>query len=332
MLTLPRHVPLVVTTRGRVAECVHFGSIAVVDPAGKLIAGVGDPHALNFTRSALKPLQALPFLEDGGMEHFRFTSHELALMCASHNGEPVHVNIVRRILKRAGVKESSLQCGSQAPAYFAATGRTPPRGARHNQLHHNCSGKHAGFLAYCRLHGHPLAEYLAPDSPLQRRIRATVARLAPGAQIASGVDGCSAPNYALPLDRLAHLYCRLACDGSAELSALRFAMTRHPDLVSGTGRADLALMKTGGGDWVAKAGAGGIQAVGVRSRGIGIAIRIADGSAHALHAATVEVLCQLGLLGDPADTPLAPFARTTIQNDRSRVVGRVRPVFRLRPS
>jgi L-asparaginase II len=330
MPSLPRHAPLVVTTRGGTAECVHHGSIAVVDRAGRLIAGAGDPSALNFTRSTLKPFQALPFLEDGGMEHFRFTSHALALMCASHNGETVHVSIVRQMLDCAGAGESSLQCGPQVPVYFAATGRTPPPGMRRNQLHHNCSGKHAGFIAYCRMHQQPLQRYLSPNSPLQKRIRASIARLAPGAEIATGTDGCGAPNYALPLDRIAHLYCRLASDSAGALSALRFAMTRHPDLVSGTGRADLVLMRAGGGDWLAKGGAGGLLAIGVRSRNIGIAIRIADGDAYALQAATLEALRQLGLSGDSRRGPLAAFAHADIRDNRGRAVGRLRPVFRLR--
>ena len=119
---IPRHVPLVVTTRGRLTEGVHYGSVAVVDGDGRLLAGAGDPLALNYTRSALKPLQATPFLEQGGMAHFGFGSHELALMCASHSGEAVHVAIARRVLLRAGCSERQLQCGCHAPLYFLTCG------------------------------------------------------------------------------------------------------------------------------------------------------------------------------------------------------------------
>lgn len=332
----PRHLPLVVTTRGGIVECVHYGSIAVVDRAGRVVAGAGDPRALNFTRSALKPFQALPFVEDGGMARFGFGSHELALMCASHNAEPLHLGIARRILRRIGARESDLQCGSHPPMIFSASGRTPPPRRRWSALCHNCSGKHCGFLAWCRLHRRPLREYLDPGSPLQRRIRAALRRLAPGTPLARGTDGCSAPNYALPLARLAQLYCRLACGDTPELAALRFAMTRHPDIVSGTARMDLALMQAGAaqrpGDWVAKAGAAGVQALGVRSRGLGIAIRIADGNAAAVNAATLETLAQLGLLRDAGRTPLARFAPGSIRNDRGREIGRMTATFRLRPA
>lgn len=324
----PKHIPLVVATRGDLAELVHVGSIAVVDASGKLIAGVGDPTAFNFTRSALKPLQALPFVADGGMSRFGFGSHELALMCASHGGEAIHVAVVQRILDRIGLAEPDLQCGCHPPSYFTHTGAQPPAGARWNQLFHNCSGKHSGFLSWCRMHGAPTQSYLDPDAPLQRRVREVVRGYA-GAEPPMGIDGCSAPNFALPLTGLAQAFCDLAVGKTPEHTALAYAMTRHPDLVSGTARSDLVLMQAGNGDWVTKIGADGVQAIGVRSRGIGIAIRVADGNVRALLAATVEALQQFGLLGDAAETPLAKYARPQIKNYRGTVVGRVEPLFAL---
>jgi len=327
----PAHVPLVRTTRGGFPECIHLGSVAVVDAQGRLIAGLGDTAGLNFTRSALKPLQALGFVADGGMARFGFDSQMLALMCASHGGEAMHLRIVERMLERIGAGERDLRCGCHPPSYFTHTETSIPPGARFNQLHNNCSGKHAGFLAWCRLHGQPLAGYLDPDSPLQRQVRANVEAFAGRGDLPMGIDGCSAPNYALPLSALAHAFCRLALGETAELAALRYAMTRHPDLVSGTARADLMLMQTGAGDWVSKVGAEGVQAIGVRSRGIGIAIRVADGNRRALHVATLAVLQQLGLIGEPAGTPLAPLDQRVICNYRGTVVGRVEaaaPLFR----
>ena len=323
----PAHVPLVVTTRGPLVECVHYGSIAVVDTQGKLVAGVGDPAALHFTRSALKPLQAYPFVEAGGMSRFGFTSQELALMCASHGGEAVHVAIVARMLERIGAREADLQCGCHVPSYYAATDTTPPAGVRWTQLSHNCSGKHSGFLAYCRMFGHRLRDYLDPDSPLQTRIRNVVQEFAGGDPIAMGIDGCSAPNFALPLTRLARAFGRLAAGDTPELAALAFAMKRHPDLVSGTGRTDLALMQAGSGDWVSKIGADGVQALGVKSRGLGIAVRIADGNKRALQVATVNVLQQLRLLD--GHSPLAADGEVALRNFRGTTVGAVRAAFRL---
>lgn len=327
MHAAPAHVPLVRTTRGGFAECVHLGSIAVVDSGGALVAGAGDAHGLNFTRSALKPLQALSFVEDGGMARFGFDSEMLALMCASHSGEAMHVAVVQRMLERIDARESDLRCGCHLPAYYAQTSTWPPPGARFNQLHHNCSGKHAGFLAYCRLRRQPLASYLEPDALVQRRVRENVERFAGERELPTGIDGCSAPNFALPLSALAHSFCRIAIGETPELAALGYAMTRHPDLVSGTARGDLLLMRTGGGDWVTKVGAEGVQAIGIRSPGIGIAVRVADGNRRALHAATIAALQQLGLLDSIAGTPLAGMDERVIRNDRGIAVGSVEPLF-----
>jgi L-asparaginase II len=321
---------LVETTRGGTTECVHYGSIAVTDTAGRLVAAAGDAESLNFTRSALKPLQAVPFVEDGGMERYGFGSHELALMCSSHSGEAMHVGVVQRILAKADADTAALQCGCHPPIWFTATDNLPPAGLQWSALHHNCSGKHAGFLAFCRMHGQPFGGYLDPGHPLQQRVRATVTRFANGDAVAWGIDGCSAPNCALPLKRLAQTYARLAGGATPELRALAYAMTRHPDLVSGTRRMDLAIMQTGSGDWVSKAGADGMQAIGVRSKGLGIAIRIADGNPRALHAATVEVLQQLGLLDDPSGTPLALYDCPPIRNYLGIETGAVVPVLKLR--
>jgi L-asparaginase II len=327
-LTAPKHVPLVVTTRGDHVECVHYGSVAVVDEHGKLVAGVGEPQALHFTRSALKPLQALPFVEDDGVARLGLTSHELALMCASHNGEQIHVNVARNLLARIGATEADLQCGSHAPYYFAATG-TPSGGGKYSAIFHNCSGKHGGFMAYCRLHGHRLQSYLDIESPVQVRIRNAVQQYADGGPVGVGIDGCSCPNYALPLTRLAMIFQQLAAGATPALAAVAYAMKRHPDLVAGTGRIDTALMQVGADDWVCKIGADGVQAIGVASKGWGLAVRVADGNARALAAATVELLRQLGLVQDTANTPLATFDRPPVRNLRGVPVGRVQPVFKL---
>ncbi len=325
----PRHVPLAVVTRGNAPEYVHYGSVVVVDARGTHVASVGDARGINFTRSSLKPLQALPFIEDDGPARFGFDSQAVALMCASHGGEAIHIATAQKMLDAIDASEADLQCGCHVPNYFSHVGQTAPAGVRWNQLFHNCSGKHAGFLAYCRLHGKPLKSYLDPDSPLQARVRATVQRFAGNRALPMGIDGCSAPNYALPLDAIAHTFCRLALGETPALDALRFAMTRHPDLVSGTAAGDLALMQAGRGDWVAKIGAQDLQAVGIRSKGIGIAVRIADGDRQALMATTVEVLQQLQLIDDVSGTPLAQYARPRIKNHRGIVTGELVPVFNL---
>lgn len=334
-------VPLVATTRGYpasgfVPENVHAGSVAVVDATGRLIAWAGDPHYPTFTRSALKPFQALPFLLAGGPAKFALAQDELALLCASHSGEEKHLAGVRSILGKIGLDAGHLECGCGAPLYYETNNLPVPQDRQWTPLHHNCSGKHSGFLAWCRMHDVATSGYVDPGHPLQRAIRATLADAAglPEASLATGIDGCSAPNYALPLASLAQLFARLgqgAADarlGSA-FGPLFDAMTGRPDMVSGTERSDLVLMTAGGGDWVAKIGADAVQAIGIRSAGIGIAIKIADGNNRGLHTVTCNVLDQLGLLDDARRTVLQRYRRPEIRNARGAVAGDIRPLFTL---
>lgn len=327
-------VPLVNLYRGGTLECQHAGAIAVVDTNGRLLAQAGDPRFMAFTRSTLKALQALPFVEAGGPRRLGLSSRELAMLCASHSGEPMHVTQVQGILDKAGVSYKALQCGCHVP-YFVDLGVAPapePVDERHN----NCSGKHAGFVAYCVQQGLPLESYLEPGHPLQQAIRRDVARaagLAPE-DLKAGIDGCSAPNYAMPLSGLARAYARLASGArdtefGSSFAQLAEAMTAHPELVSGTGRNDLAFMRAGRGDWVTKVGADGVQAIASRSRGQGIAIKIADGNKAALHAASVSVLEQLGWLDAQQLEELRPWRAEVITNRRGTPVGERKAAFRL---
>ena len=327
--------PLVEVTRGAMGvdtvECVHYGAVAVVDAQGRLRYAAGDPSFLTFSRSTLKPFQALPFVEGDGVAHFGLTQPELALLCASHSGEAFHVDGVKSLLSKAGCDEHHLQCGCHMPTFYSATGRRAPADLKPTSLHHNCSGKHAGFLAYCVQHGLPLDTYLDPAHPLQQAIRARVGDVVgvKGETLALGIDGCSAPNYALPLDRLAAAYARLAASDDAALSTLFAAMTQQPEMVSGTARNDLAFMRMAPGDWVAKIGADGVQTIGVRSAGLGIAIKVVDGNMRALYTAAVAVLKALGLVASPEATGLAPWVSPIVKNARGIQTGIVRPVVSL---
>ena len=330
------HQMLVEVTRGDEVECVHAGSIAVVNTRGDLLYQAGDPHSFTFTRSTIKPFQAVPFLQAGGVAHFGLTTSETALLCASHSGEAMHVDTAQSILHKAGCNEQQLRCGCHVPMYYSVHDSLPSADAQFTQLHHNCSGKHAGFLAHCVQHGLPLDGYLDPAHPLQQSVRDSVAHFAgmPAQELKMGIDGCSAPNYAMPLSRLALSYARLAQGeessvyGSA-LGTLRDAMTRHPELVSGTARNDLAFMQTAPDDWVAKIGADGVQVIGLRSAGLGIALKIADGNMRALYTAAVAVLCQLGLVKHAEQSPLAPWIRPQLTNYSGLRTGEVRAAFQL---
>lgn len=334
-------VPLVVTTRGYpecgyAVENVHMGSVAVVDAAGKLLWYAGDPDSVIFTRSALKPFQALPFVLAEGPARLGFSTAELALLCASHSGEESHVSTVQGILARIGCDERDLECGCHAPLYYDSVGLPVPQQRSWRQVHHNCSGKHSGFLAWCRLHDVASAGYVAPDHRLQQEIRRTLAATVgmPESAMPMGIDGCSAPNYALPLAMLAQLYARLALGNGdpqygAAMGDLSHAMRTHPELVSGQARSDLAYMTAGGGDWVSKIGADAVQTMGIRTAGLGIAIKIADGAKRALHAATFSVLDQLGVLDDAQRRLLDHYRQPLLKNARGTTAGDVRAVLAL---
>ena len=312
---------------------MHYGSVAVVDADGRLLFAAGDPFALTFTRSALKPLQALTFVRDGGIERFGFSQAQVALLCASHSGEPRHVDAVAQMLSSAGNTPDELECGTHVPGFYDARGEVPPP-PPYSPLAHNCSGKHAGMLACCVLHGWRKRDYVGFDHPLQLEIRAAVAAFAETTddRLRAGIDGCSAPNYAMPLANLAQAFAKLATAegddprfGRAP-ARLRDAMLAHPEMVSGERRSDLLLSQAGAGDWVAKIGAEGVQAIGVRSRGLGVAVKVADGSKRGLFPAVVAVLDQLGLLDRVRRERLAALGAPALANYRGTPTGAVRPV------
>ena len=323
-------------TRGGTLENQHFGSVAVVNTQGKLLAHAGDPQWMTFTRSTLKALQALPFVEADGPQHFGFGSEHIALLCASHSGEAMHVQAAQDMLEKAGQTYKVLRCGCHVPYHFELDGTAPSPGQIFDERYHNCSGKHAGFVAYCVQHGLSLDNYEAPEHPLQQAIRRDVA-LAVGMDpndLKAGVDGCSAPNYAMPLSGLAYGYARLA-NGVADsqfgssFAQLSAAMTAHPDLVSGTGRNDEAFMRIGQGDWVSKVGADGVQVVGSTSRGQAFALKIIDANKPALFAASVEVMEQLGWLDNTQREALRPWRAQPLINLRGIQVGERLPAFTL---
>ena len=331
--------PLIEVLRADVHESEHAGSIAVVDSSGQLIAFCGDIERDIFTRSSLKPFQAAPFVAMGGLEQRGWGLPQLALMCASHSGESQHVGLARSMLADCGLEHRHLLCGCQVPIAYTQSGRLPKADEVFSELHNNCSGKHSGFLAACLHQGEPIEDYVAMGHPLQRRIRDSLAKaLCRDQAFKLGVDGCAAPNLAMPLPQLAQLFAVMAAEHSPEPFARVYgnapqrcftAMTQHPDLVSGTDRSDLEFMRIGAGDWVFKAGAEAVQAIGVRSRGLGVAIKIADGNARAMTWIVVEIFRQLGIGDNEQKKQLQELVDRPIRNVRGDAVGSYRPVFRL---
>lgn len=332
---MPAHVPITVVHRGGHPELVHYGSVAVCNAQGHLLAHAGDMTQPMFTRSALKPFQAMPLIARFA-ERYHLSPRETALLCASHNGADEHTEGVTNLLARGGASPAHLACGSHVPYLFAATGRVPGADQRFTPLHHNCSGKHTGMLMLAAAEGWPLTGYLDVTHPVQQAIQASVTHFTGVAAdaLVMGVDGCSAPNFAVPLPALAQAFARLTPtepdplygDGPRRIAT---AMAQHPDMVSGQGRNDLVLTHAGRGDWVCKVGADGVQAMASRSRGVALAAKVSDGNLKALMVAVVSVLDQLGWLDDEARTALTEFTPPPMKNAAGLDVGQMVPVVRL---
>ncbi len=210
---------IVETLRGGIVESRHRVSVAAVDADGKLVAWTGDPDLLTYWRSCAKLVQVLPLLTDGAAAALGITDAEVAVACASHNGEPRHVEVVTGLLKKAQCTEDDLACGPHSSLAPAVARAMAERGERPRRIHSNCSGKHAGMLALARFHGWPTADYRLPSHPVQRRLLTEVARWTgvPEPQVGQGVDGCGVVSYALPLQEhgdgvcKAGIACRTGC-------------------------------------------------------------------------------------------------------------------------
>ncbi len=323
--------------RGRSVESEHLGAAAIVDADGKLIAAVGNPQTITYSRSSLKPFQALPTITRGAVEKFGLAPRHVAIMCGSHNGEDRHVQAATEILAAVGCSESDLNCGVHVPYIYRLTGTEPPPGKRFNQLYNNCSGKHSGILALCRLLAAPVVGYFDIDHPAQREIRRTVLAVSgtPEQQLGVGIDGCSLPNFALPINLLAKSFARLAQyrglddSSSSAMKTIAAAMRAEPAYVSGIGRFDLALAETAGDRLVCKVGGEAVECVALTDRGWGVTVKVADGGSRALGVAVTAILRQLDVLTDAEVDALQAHARPFLTNHRKIITGRILPAVRL---
>jgi L-asparaginase II len=312
----------IVLRRGDVVESRHRVHVAVTDPEGRLVAWSGHPELMTHFRSAAKPFQALPLVEDGVVEAFGITEGELALACGSHGGEEAHVAGARRILEKAGVPETALELGAHPPMNQEAA-RALLRGGREPlPIHNNCSGKHAGMLALARHHGWPLEGYRLPDHPVQRRMTREVARWTgvPEADIRPGVDGCGVVCFGVPLRAMARSWAAFAgaaAGGEAGPGAVVRAMAAHPFEVAGTGRLCTRVIEATRGAVLAKVGAEGVYGAAARDGRVGIAIKVEDGARRAAEVALVRVLELLELLDAEAMEALTPFrGQVPVSNTR----------------
>ena len=325
---------LVEITRGRMVESCHRGAAAVIDSAGRTVAAWGDVAKPVYPRSAVKPLQALPLVASGAADAGAVTPAELALACASHAGEPAHVQAVGAWLRRLGLGPDDLVCGAHPPLGEAAAADLIRRGQPLTRLHNNCSGKHAGFLTLARHLGAPSRGYADPQHPVQRLVLATLAEMAAcdRQRAVVAVDGCGVPVMAMPLAGLAGAFALLVAPerlGATRTVAARricAAMTTHPGLIGGSGRFDTLLVEAGAGGLIVKSGAEGVICAGLPGRGLGFALKIDDGGKRAAETAMAALLLHFtasdgGLLRQA----LQGFTALPVRDTRGEKVGSMRP-------
>ncbi len=319
--------------RGGFVEARHAVHAVVSDADGRIVASVGDVDANTFYRSAAKPFQALPLVEDGVVERFGLSASELALCCASHEGEPAHVAGARSILAKAGLDEEALACGPHLPFSEKEAHDVLRGGGRALRIHNNCSGKHAGMLALAVAHGWAPAGYHGAGHPVQGRMLREVARWSgvDEAGVGTAVDGCGVLCFSVPLDAMAASFARFAAAAERGEAPARIvaAMTEHPFMVGGTGRACTAIMERAAGRAFVKVGAEGVYGAGVPERGLGIAIKVVDGARRAAEVALIRVLHLLDVLDDATVEGLSAWGRPDVRNTRLEVVGRIQPAFDL---
>ncbi len=319
---------LVELTRGGVVESQHRGAIAVCDAEGKTVAQWGDVDRAVFPRSAFKSLQALPLVETGAADAFNLSDEHIALACASHSSEPMHVERVTSWLAKIDCRESDLACGPHLPFHEPTAHAMLRAGERPCKLHNNCSGKHTGFLSVARHLKIAIEGYERPDHPVQVLVRQAIADLCDldPKHMTIGIDGCAAPNYAIPLTHLARGMARLGA--STKLAPARAkaakrivgAWKAHPLLVSGTGRACADLIEASRGGAVVKTGAEAAFMAVLPDQGLGIALKIDDGGTRAAEAVMAKLLTLLDIADETAPR-IAKHVNPPIKNWRGDVVG-----------
>jgi len=315
-------------------ECRHSVRCAVVDADGSVVEQFGDSEAVVYPRSSIKPIQALPFIESGAADACFAATHEVALSCASHNGEVAHASHVAAWLSRLGMGEGDLECGAHRPLFADATDALVRADRTPDAFHNNCSGKHAGFLATAKHLGENPRGYIGRNHAVQKRVRAAIESLC-GTDLRDapeGIDGCGIPVIAMPLVAFAQGLAKMAepaaltGDRATAIRRIVDAMIAAPEMVAGTERFDTDVMAAG--DSIAcKTGAEGVFAAILPKQSLGIALKVDDGATRASEAAIAAMLLRHANPTTAQGAVLESYANKPITNAAGRVVGTVRAVL-----
>ena len=314
-------------------ESLHRVNAVAVTDTGKVVARHGDADWLTVYRSAAKPFQAIPLVDDGVVDRFGLTLPELALAAASHNGEPDHVRTVMGILEKVGLPPHALRLGPLPPLRGESAEELYRSGSPVTPVHNNCSGQHAAMLGLALVHGWPVDSYLDPTHPLQERMLMEMVRYTglPREEIETMPDGCGMVAFGVPLRNMARSFAYLGTTSRVEEGPAKIlqAMVGHPFMVGGTDRLCTALLQATKGRMIGKLGAEGVYGVTVPEEGLGLAVKVQDGGIRAGDAAAVRVLDQMGLLTAEEHKALEGFRRSIVRNTLGEVVGEISANFSL---
>jgi L-asparaginase II len=330
---------LVEVTRGPMVESRHRGSAVIVDVAGKVARSWGDHTAAVYPRSAIKPLQAIPLLESGAAEAFDLGDKEIALACASHGGEPRHTETVAAWLRSIGLGVEDLECGAHWPSHEGTSRRMAKAGETPTAIHNNCSGKHTGFLATAVHKGEPTRGYIRFDHTVQQRILGVLEAMCGIGlgQAPRGIDGCSIPTIAIPLENLAYAMARfgspddLPAARAAACRRIAKAVAAEPFMVAGSGRYCTEVMAVTGRSVLLKTGAEGVFCAAFPEYGLGAALKCDDGATRAAEIMMSAVLRHIGVLTEEMERKLAARIVMPLENRNGIHIGEVRPAKSFRP-
>jgi L-asparaginase II len=325
---------LVEVVRGQMVESRHRASIAVVDAHAKIVAQWGDIEQPIYGRSAIKPLLAIPLVETGAAEAFQVSDAEVALACASHNGEAGHFEAVLAWLQRIGLSTEDLECGAQAPSYEPSYIAMIKAGGSASRAHNNCSGKHAGFLSTALHLGEPTKGYIRYDHPIQQRLLGVLEQMC-GLELGAaqrGIDGCGIPVIATPIGNLALAMARMAdphhlsSERRQACARVLRSMMEYPFNVAGTDRFCTIVMEALRGKAAIKVGAEGVYTGALPELGLGIALKIEDGASRAAEIAMGQILKKLDVIDQATEAALARVLTPAIRNWAGTQTGAIRPI------
>ncbi len=331
--------PLVHVMRGKLVESIHRGHMVAARGDGSVAFSLGDAGFPTYLRSAAKPFQAIPVVEEGAADLFKLTDAELAVMCGSVSGQSFHVDAVRSILEKAGMDESFLECGVHHPSHRGTWRQMQERGEQARPIHNNCAGKHAAMLVLCAVKHYDVKGYSSPEHPVQQLVGKYVAELCNmrAYELGVGVDGCGVPVFRAPLVNIATGYARLAAPETAggskdrvhSINKIMNAALAHPEMIAGDERVCTETMRRKRGRFLAKTGAEASYGLSLVQEKLGIAFKVEDGSMRALSPVVVEVLAQMGILDNDDVENLSGFHKPQTMNHCKDVVGSLLPVFNL---